>query len=275
MLALNRVCRRLKIDHICYTRKIAGREIRIAVLDSGIAGHPFLQGCVAEFQDFTKASKREAYDDNGHGCHVGGILHRIAPAAQLMVGKVLDGDGKGDLEQAIQGMEWILNRNKDHPIHILNLSLGLNMPLTAAKQKRLNDMMQELNEEGIVVVCAAGNHCKENDRKHIRGKEESALLVGCLASGPCYPDVVAPGEGIVSCDTERGYVVKSGSSMATPVVSGVLALALEGRGRIPPYDMYRYVKETATNLGYSQKKQGYGMIHPQKLLEVLDRVENV
>ena len=272
---MNRVCKRLGIDHICHARGIAGRGIRIAVLDSGVTAHPFLSGCLTEFEDFTKREKVQGlYDDNGHGCHVCGILHRIAPASEILMGKVLMQDGTGDLEHAIRGMEWILERHEKEPIHILNLSLGLNATLTQAKQKRLNEMMQKINDEGIAIICAAGNHCKENDRKHIRDTAGSALLVGCIASGPCYPDVVAPGEGIVSCDTGRGYIAKSGSSMATPVVSGILALALEGKKRILPYDIYQSIKRSSKDLGHSRRKQGYGMVNPEGLLLQLEMLEN-
>ena len=98
-----------------------GQGVCVALLDTGVARHPDLEGRVVKFCDFTKEESRSSdscYDDSGHGTHVSGILcgngkvssgvyAGIAPKAKLVVGKVLDKDGNGDVSHVMKGVEWI------------------------------------------------------------------------------------------------------------------------------------------------------------------------
>ena len=94
-----------------------GQGVCVALLDTGIARHPDLKGSVVKFCDFTKEGSlpgEKCYDDSGHGTHVAGILcgsgkvsagayAGMAPKAKLVVGKVLDKDGNGDVSQQKSG----------------------------------------------------------------------------------------------------------------------------------------------------------------------------
>lgn len=104
---MDRVRRMTGCDHREVT-PYTGKGIYAAVLDSGVAAHPDLRGRIAVFKDFV-SNKNTAYDDNGHGTHVCGILagsgavskgryRGIAPECMLVCGKVLDKEGGGSLK---------------------------------------------------------------------------------------------------------------------------------------------------------------------------------
>ena len=111
-------------------------DVVVAVVDSGVdATHPDLDGGkVIYFKDAVKdPPEAVAYDDNGHGTHIAGIvagtgeaspLYRgVAPGAAIVAVKVLDRLLKGDSNHVIEGMEWVYNNVDDFNIRVVNLSL--------------------------------------------------------------------------------------------------------------------------------------------------------
>ena len=126
-----------------------GQGVCVALLDTGIARHPDLKGSVVKFCDFTKEGSlpgEKCYDDSGHGTHVAGILcgsgkvsagayAGMAPKAKLVVGKVLDKDGNGDVSHVMKGIEWILKERKKYGIRIVNISVGTNPSVFEKKQE--------------------------------------------------------------------------------------------------------------------------------------------
>jgi serine protease AprX len=157
-----------------------GAGVGVAVIDSGIAGwHDDLsyQGTssavrvvngqrVTRFVDFVKGLPT-AYDDNGHGTHVAGIIAGngydshganagMAPAAHIVSLKVLDEHGGGVISDVIAAFEWAVTNRVAHNIRVINLSVGARVtesyetdPLTLAAKRAV--------DAGIVVVTAAGN----------------------------------------------------------------------------------------------------------------------
>ena len=157
-----------------------GAGVGVAVIDSGIAGwHDDLTYTgnspsvrvvagqrVTAFVDFVN-NQLQAYDDNGHGTHVAGIVagngydsygsHAgIAPAAHLVSLKVLDQHGGGVISDVIAAFEWAIANRVTHNIRVINLSVGARVtesyetdPLTLAAKRAV--------DAGIVVVTAAGN----------------------------------------------------------------------------------------------------------------------
>ena len=82
------------------------------------------------------------------------------------------------------------------------------------------------------------------------------------------PDVVAPGTNIYSCSLHNRYAVKSGTSMATPVVSGAMALLLEKYPYYTNKDAKKKLKFNCDQLNTPRSHQGWGRINVQKLLEL-------
>ncbi|MCH5256422.1 MAG: S8 family peptidase [Lachnospiraceae bacterium] len=274
-----------------------GDPITVAVLDTGIYQHPDLAGRIIAFQDYVNYKNR-IYDDSGHGTHVAGIIggngHMsngkftgIAPRCLFCVVKILDHNGDGSIESMYKGLLWILQNRLRHRIRVLNISVGIGESGEEEKFKELVGLLEAIWDAGIVVVCAAGNAGPENGTISPLGNSRKVITVGCHEGGyfgkredlcenysgrgdsSMYvrkPDVVAPGTDIISCNSRANdYVKKSGTSMATPIVSGAAALLLERHPYYNNEQIKRKIVYSARDLGDSWNKQGWGMIDIERL----------
>lgn len=237
-------------------RVCMGQHVTAAVLDTGIAPHPDFKGRILAFKDCVNG-RQGLYDDCGHGTHVAGILAGdgrmskgilagIAPSASLVIIKVLDKKGEGNISQIFEGMRWIKKNWYQYGINIVNISVGAKAGTDQEKEDRLIEAVEELWDMGLTVVVSAGNYGPEEGSVAIPGTSRKVITVGaiwegknqkdCSGRGPtgeCIvkPDILAPGYQIISCNNvvnvnTKPYTVKSGTSMATPVVSGAIALLL-------------------------------------------------
>ena len=300
----------------------ARHAVTVAVLDSGVTRHPDLKDALLAFRDFSgkggKNKKRQydqtPYDDYGHGTHVSGILcgsgalslgryQGICPRAKLLMGKVLDENGDGSVDDMLKGMEWILETRKKWGTRILNVSVGISMLNNPYKERKLHDMLEELSRNEILVVCAAGNKGPAPGSLSFLGGGKEVISVGCHDGAyyrgdpercenysgrgvpnevPRKPDVVAPGTKIRSCSgcyqkgmrAEQGYVLRSGTSMATPIVAGCLALALERAPELSGRQLRKLLTQTAMDLREPWNKQGFGMVNPRGMLGSLEKENN-
>lgn len=274
---------------------IRGQGVNVAILDTGIAAHPDLQGRVAVFRDCVN-HRRGLYDDSGHGTHVAGILagdgkmsrgkfRGIAPEARLVVIKVLDAKGEGSVEQIMDGIWWIQKNCRRYGIRVVNISVGARQDLERRKEECLIQAVEELWDRGIVVVVSAGNYGPGEDSIAVPGNSRKVITVGameepgmknqCSGSGPtdqCIvkPELVAPGYQIMSCNSrypmhKSPYVRKSGTSMATPVVSGAAALFLSKYPEAENAKLkLRFRKTSERRPG--EQSQGWGCIRIDRLL---------
>lgn len=111
-----------------------GKGIGVAILDTGIYPHIDFDSRICAFVDFI-LNKKMAYDDNGHGTCVAGILagsgaasmgkyKGAAPGCHLVALKVLDRFGNGNKEDVLKAFEWILRNRQRYNIRIVNISVG-------------------------------------------------------------------------------------------------------------------------------------------------------
>lgn len=245
----------------------SGRNIRIGVIDTGIAAHPDLQiAGGASFVSYTQSYN----DDNGHGTHVAGIIGAlsngfgiigIAYNASLYSIKVLDSNGSGYLSDVVAGIDYAIQQNLD----IINLSLG-----TTTDSLTLKTIVDKAYQNGILVVAAAGNIGTSDgslDNITYPARYSSVIAVGAVDSrlrrasfsstGPTL-ELVAPGVSILSTHLGGQYVRLSGTSMAAPFVTGYLALMMEAFPTMSAPELRTLLQETARDLGVSGWDPEYG-----------------
>lgn len=285
-----------------YKKGLFGNGITIAVLDSGIvARNDFItpKNRILTFRDFVYG-RNELYDDLNHGTHIAGILASnkrvepddyvgIAPLANLVVLKVLDKNGTGTRRNLMQAVNWIMNNAKQYNIRIVNISMGA---LEAEINEENDDIVVAVNElwdYGIVVCCAAGNGGPDSHSIVSPGTSRKVITVGAATMGEnryaggytkntfssrgptksCImkPELVAPGYHIFSCsNTKNGYEYKNGTSMATPMVSGAIALLLEQEPDLTNQQVKLRLYHSCRDLGTTKQLQGWGMLNIRRLL---------
>jgi len=235
-----------------YTFNATGTGVNAYVIDTGIrATHQEFGGRV--MPGFTAVEDGNGTDDcNGHGTHVsgtiGGTTFGVAKAVTLFPVRVLDCTGAGTTAQVIAGVDWV-TANHISPA-VANMSLG--GPADAA----LDAAVQASIDSGVTYSIAAGNDgidaCTGSP-----ARVPDALTVGAMDItdtvpafsdiGPCV-DVFAPGVDITSAwnTSDTATMTISGTSMATPHVTGVAALFLETNPTATPAMVSAAITGTAT-----------------------------
>jgi subtilisin family serine protease len=265
-------------------RETKGEGIKVGVLDTGIAlEHPDLKSAILEARDFTR-SPSQAYDAQGHGTHVSGIIAArrnangivgVAPESKIIMAKVLNDEGSGTSADIVAGIRWAVETGAD----ILSMSLGSPEP-----DEKIHQALVLAISKGVFVITAAGNEGPELDTVGYPAGFPEMVAVGSIdrtkklssfSSRGRQVDIVAPGDQITSCYPPRSYAVLSGTSMATPFVSGVVALMLAKHrkygGKSPvqtQQDMIEHLCRSADDTGKAgfDPLYGCGIINPAKLI---------
>ncbi|PFJ29172.1 S8 family peptidase [Bacillus thuringiensis] len=222
-----------------WKRGITGKGVKVAILDTGVEFyHKDLKieggiSFVKEVLDNGTLSK--GYDDfNGHGTHVAGIIGAknnnigtvgVAPDSKLYAVKVLDGSGDGTIEDIVAGIDWCITNRMD----VVNLSIG-----SPEGSPTYQAIVKKAKEKGVIVVAASGNdNLKDNSGVDYPAKYPEVVGVAAVdkynkhadfsSVGP-EVDVAAPGVSILSTYVGGKYEYMSGTSMAAPYTTGVVAL---------------------------------------------------
>lgn len=231
-----------------------GKGILIGILDTGIdANHPEFAGKNIHFQEFDRIGRKltnAARDAGDHGTHVSSIAAGnragVAPDADLAVAAVLTirdqlGRMSGTLVQIVNGFNWLVTtkfREDDPGVDVINASLG-----GAGFNTYLQQSVRTAFQLGVPLIAAIGNAGRAGAGHHgSPGNYPEVLSVGATDSsdvvadfsdwgisppptGPNYsvPELCAPGVDVFAAVPGGNYEPKSGTSMATPVVTGVAA----------------------------------------------------
>ncbi len=297
---MNRVKKLVHAEKV-YEEGYTGKNGTIVLLDTGIAAsHPDLNNRRIYFKDFVHG-KSGAYDDNGHGTHIAGILcgsgrmsrgetSGMAPGAGLVVLKVLDEKGNGDTQDVLRALDWVKKNHRLYRIRLLNFSVGFLPGADFKEQKELLEAIEDLWDDGILIVAAAGNNGPRRQSVTVPGISRKVVTVGASddaaypfsdlpagysgkgPTGCCIvkPEILAPGTRILSLShTDSGYVRKSGTSMAAPIVCGALALAYEKAPDISPAGLKLRLYETVQPVPKDRFMKSWGILHVDNLMEML------
>jgi subtilisin family serine protease len=234
-------------------------------------------------------SESDPEDTDGHGTHVAGIaigtggstgnFKGVALQSKLVDVKVLPTFGYGNAFDFLDALDWCTENKNEYNISVLSMSLG-----TTGTSDGNDVVSTRVNlavlRDGFIVIVAAGNDGPDNTGMGSPAAADEAIVVGSVddygsvdrtsdnvastsSRGPreadlddetvdeFKPDVVAPGVNIMSAqaNTPGVYISKSGTSMATPHVSGTVALMLEANEELSARDVKRILRDTAEARG--------------------------
>ncbi|MDX2147224.1 MAG: S8 family serine peptidase [Planctomycetota bacterium] len=230
---------------------IDGSGIGVAVLDTGIdASHPELAAAYLGGADFTDDGIGPNQDRQGHGTHVAGTVGArndrfgVAPAAGLLGVQVLSPDGSGNLNVVEDALRWVIANRERYNIRVVNMSLGVDANVTSDPGwlPGLTSAIRDAERNGIVVVTAAGN---AYERYQTPGLAYPSIA-STISVGAVWPDsgtrgrpddlayfsqrfatttsIFAPGVNILSTFPGGTTRILNGTSMASPIVAGTIAL---------------------------------------------------
>lgn len=233
-----------------YYKLKAKPTINIAVVDSGINyNHELFKNRITrtKFNSSASGEANNEIDDYGHGTEVAGVIANSTPSnVKISSYKVMDSKGYGSSSTIVAACSYIeeLNNKPD----IINFSLGLKTGVI------IESVIDELVNQGITVVAAAGNDNREVFEAP--GKCESAITVAAFDyyNKPCsftnygqVVDISAPGEYIYTADMskENAYTFSLGTSLATPFVSAAAAYVLMENRKYTPQQVKQELIDTA------------------------------
>ena len=197
-------------------------------------------------------------DANGHGTHVagtvGGTNYGVAKNVHLIAVRVLDANGSGSTSGVIDGINWVIaDRLTKSGTAVANMSLG------GSASTALDLAVSNAVASNIVMCVAAGNS-KLNAANFSPARVAAAITVGATGSGTNYDafatysnygsilDILAPGTSITSdwFSSNSATAILSGTSMATPHVTGVVAQYLSKNPSAKPSEIESYIKSVST-----------------------------
>ena len=287
---------------------LTGAGTTVAVIDSGIADVPAFDGRIRPVEGsdgstqacVNLSSESGCADSFGHGTFVAGMVHSVAPEADLLSLKLSGRDGKSTVSRVLAALQWVIANRSAHGIDVVNLSLRSDSSFSY-RLDPLNLAVEQVWANGITVVVAAGNQgpgagtiAKPGDDPwvitvgasddHGTAATDDDTVVGFSSQGPTFadglakPDVVAPGKSVhsvrspgseadlrypsfVDDDTRLG----SGTSFAAPQVAGAAALLLQADPTASNDRIKFALMHTATALG-TPMSAGRGTIDVQAAL---------
>ncbi|KAK3935498.1 cuticle-degrading protease [Diplogelasinospora grovesii] len=236
------------------------------VIDTGIyTAHEQFEGRATWLNNF--AGDGNNTDGAGHGTHVagtiGGVTYGVAKKTSLYAVKVLDASGSGTLSGVIAGMNFVAT---DSATRNCPNGTVANMSLGGSKSTSLNAAAAALVNAGVFLAVAAGNSA-DDAQFYSPASEPTVCTVGASDSTDTMAyfsnygslvDIFGPGVDVLSSwiggPTETNTI--SGTSMATPHITGLGAYLLTLLGKKTPAQLCAYIKSSATAGTLSQVPSG-------------------
>ena len=243
---------------------INGQGYSVVIIDTGIdLNHPYfgadsnndgVADRIVYQYDFVGRNDSNASDGNGHGTHVSGIVGSanatytgIAPEINLIILRVLDNSGHGNGADLAEAVDWVVANATNYNVAAVNMSLGFGQFDTAPVSGFLSSQLQSLANQSVVVVSASGNGYLGRQGVSYPSSDPYSLSVGAVWAGSgtygssqtgttdaiaffsqrddTESDIFAPGVYIDSAQLDGTHFQNSGTSMASPEIAGMVALA--------------------------------------------------
>ncbi len=251
------------------TFNITGKGLSACVIDSGVYNHSAFdtrlrkEVCYCSATEGTNSSccpdgtslqtSGLIGDNNGHGTHIAGIIASndntykgIAPEAGIVSVKVLNSSGSGTTSDLISAMEFCINNRTAYNISVISLSLGCSGGFTSTcdsssvcDSDSLATLVNSAVAKNITVVAAAGNSGSTNQMLSPAcitnvtsvSSTDKNDAISSFSNRNSFTDLLAPGGSISSTYNTGGFATGSGTSQATPHVSGAILLLQNYKNR--------------------------------------------
>ncbi len=247
--------------------RTTGDGTKVCVIDTGIdMSHPDLVPNFVEGISTVGAGSNDPSDVHGHGTHVAGTIAAaangsdvvgVAPDADLYVAAVFGAGGTATDEDILEGLDWCASKGAK----IFSMSYGGSVSTPAEEAA-----YQAAHAAGILLIAASGNDGATVPIGYpanypfvvaVGATDTNDVIAGFSQRGPNL-DVVAPGVSVLSDRVGGGTTTMSGTSMATPHVSGVAAALWAANPALSHNDIESIIKATTADLGAANFDTVYG-----------------
>ncbi len=230
----------------------AGQGVTAYIIDTGVRITHTDFGGRASYGYDAIDNDNTAQDGHGHGTHVAGTVagnsYGVAKKAKIVAVRVLDNSGQGTTDQVVAGIDWVAQHHSGPSV--ANMSLG------GGADSALDTAVRNAIASGVTFAVAAGND-GANASNYSPARVSEAITVGATTSSDSRAgysnygsilDLFAPGSSITSDwnSSDSATNTISGTSMATPHVTGAAALYLADHPTATPADVASALTSTAT-----------------------------
>lgn len=279
------------------TMGYTGKGVTVFLIDTGVdVNHPMLKGKVIKTVYEIPSDliiKAHPSWTHPHGTHCAGIIVSVAPDVKIVNVVALDANGSARLSWLLKALDYVYSVADEYKPCVCSCSWGA-WPVNSPECNELRQAVIRLCYK-MPVVFAGGNFgpnegtisCPADaDDGHVEpitvGAVDGNLKIAWFSSrGPDHwgslhkePNVVAPGVDVVSAKAGGGYVAMSGTSMACPFVSGVVALMLQKNPSLTDEQCLQILEQTAKDLGPKgfDYSYGYGLVQADKALAITSSI---
>ncbi|MBI4864172.1 MAG: S8 family serine peptidase [Candidatus Riflebacteria bacterium] len=268
---------------------VTGQGVRVGIVDSGIdASNPMFSSRVVGWKDFISGASAPG-DVHGHGTHIAGTIAGtatpdgvkigVAPGASLVIARASHDNGF-TTSSAIAAMEFVADPDgdpsTDDGARVVNCSFS-NFP--KEDDPIFTECIERLSARNVFVVFSAGNNGQTgadsvgspgvlscsftigavgSDSRRWLASSYGAAHLGNRPRGYLKPDVVGPGNDILSVLPGPATGRWNGTSMATPHIAGVAALMFQAHPKLTVKEAREIIEDTCTPLGDRLKSSEYG-----------------